>query len=94
MIFQGVKWGIAGVFMIIGHIPYIGSGIFYVPGRPYNALENAIFFSFQRLIWAPIVGFIIVLHATVRFGKRFFLTFLYHFVLVTVRQATGNMAVS
>ncbi|KAI5738743.1 hypothetical protein M8J77_010634 [Diaphorina citri] len=64
----GVKWGIAGVFMIIGHIPYIGSGIFYVPGRPYNALENAIFFSFQRLIWAPIVGFIIVLHATVRFG--------------------------
>lgn len=88
MIFQGVKWGIAGVFMIIGHIPYIGSGIFYVPGRPYNALENAIFFSFQRLIWAPIVGFIIVLHATVRFGKRFFLTF---FVSLCVSYcATGD----
>uniref|UniRef100_A0A8D8Z1N9 Nose resistant to fluoxetine protein 6 n=1 Tax=Cacopsylla melanoneura TaxID=428564 RepID=A0A8D8Z1N9_9HEMI len=61
------KWGTAGLFCIIGHIPFIGSGLFYVPGRPYDAMENAIFFSLQRLIWAPIIGFIIVGHGTCGF---------------------------
>lgn len=64
----GWVWAIAGICTVVGQLPYIGSGIFYVPGRPYDALENAIFFSAQRLIWAFIIGFMLVTHATAGFS--------------------------
>lgn len=66
---QGWVWAIAGICTVVGQLPYIGSGIFYVPGRPYDALENAIFFSAQRLIWAFIIGFMLVTHATAGFSE-------------------------
>lgn len=63
-----LKWTLVVVATIAGQLPFLVSGIFYVPGRPYSALENAVFYSAQRLVWGSIIAFIIVIHATTGFG--------------------------